>query len=154
MRIAASFTARVAPSAAGGTCLYLAEATITLGLEHRVIHLASDFRDTEPCIAAQILGHEQRHVALDDKLLTEAAQSLRAAQPEKFAALNGVWGADEAAAREETRRRLRVATEALERDIQHDRKIAHALQIDTPEERRRLLASCNGRLVQLHPEFR
>jgi hypothetical protein len=153
MRIAALFRSRVVPSSTGGACAYVAQASLTLSLERRVIHIASEFRGAEPCLYDEILGHEKRHVALDDKLLREASETLREGPPPRFAAMDGVWGPDEASARQDIQRRLNSATDALEQGIQRDRQISHALQIDTAEERRRMLAVCNGRLAQLHPEF-
>lgn len=153
MQIAALFRSRVVPSSAGGACAYVAQASLTLSLDRRVIHIANEFHGTEPCLYDEILGHEKRHVALDDKLLREASETLRANPPPRFAMMDGVWGPDEASARQEIQHQLNAATDALEQSIQRDRQISHALQIDTAEERRRMLAVCQGRLAQLHPEL-
>jgi len=154
LQISAVFSARVAPGALGGVCLYIARAAFSLGFSQRVIHIAREFRGAESCLYDTVLDHERRHVALDDRIIEAAAQRLRADPPEQFATLNGVWGANEAEARAETQGHLNLATEALQRQIQRERQVAHALQIDTVDERRRMLAACNGRLTELHPEFR
>ena len=144
-------TSRVAPAIGGGSCAYPRQVSLVLALGERVIHIAREFRGTEPCVYDEILGHERRHVALDDQLLGEEKAELPVALPERFADLDGVWGQDEAAARDALQARLQRDTQALQSEIEEKRHAAHAAQIDTFEERHRLENACDGRLHQLYP---
>jgi hypothetical protein len=146
-------SSRVAPSAAGGSCAYPKEVSLMLALGKRVIHIAREFDGTEPCVYGEVLGHERRHVALDDQLLRDESTALPAQLPARFADLDGVWGGDDAAARAALQQRLKADADALKTDLQEKRRAAHAKEIDTVEERRRLAHACQGRLKQLYPEF-
>jgi hypothetical protein len=144
-------TSRVAPAIGGGSCAYPQQVSLVLALGERVIHIAREFHGTEPCVYNEILGHERRHVALDDKLLGEEKAELPAVLPARFADLDGVWGKDEHAAHDALQTRLQAATQALQTEIEEKRHAAHAAQIDTFEERHRLENACGGRLKKLYP---
>ena len=145
--------ARVAASAAGGSCAYPKNVSLVLALGKRVIHIAREFHGTEPCVYNEVLGHEERHVALDDKLLNDASATLPARLPMRFADLDGVWGQDDKTARANLQKRLKADEDALQTDLQAERSAAHAHDIDTIAERYRLANACNGRLRQLYSEF-
>jgi len=144
-------SSRVAPAIGGGSCAYPQQVSLVLALGERVIHVAREFRGTEPCVYREVLDHERRHVALDDKLLSEEKAELPAALPARFADLDGVWGKDEHAARGALQTRLQADTQALQTEIEDKRHAAHAAQIDTFEERHRLENACGGRLKELYP---
>jgi hypothetical protein len=146
-------TPRIAPARDGGACAYAMKVSLMLALGKRVIHIAREFESKEPCVYGEVLGHERRHAALDDKILSDEQASLPAALPRRFADLDGVWGKDAAAARENLRHRLDQDDEALRVAIEARRHREQAAEIDTVAERHRLLAACDGRLHQLYPEF-
>ncbi len=149
----ALMSADVKQSPEGGVCAYPTKVSLTLGLTARVVHVASDFAGTEPCIYAEVLGHEEHHVALDNALMHAAGESLRVNATKRFADLYGVWGRTEAAARQNLQHRLEADEEGLRSEIQHTRVDAQADEIDTQAERRRLVSACDGRLAQLYPGY-
>jgi hypothetical protein len=149
----ALMSADVKPSPQGGVCAYPTRLSLTLGLTARIIHVASDFAGTEPCIFAEVLGHERHHVELDNSLMRAAGDSLRVDAAKRFADLYGVWGRDETAARQNLQHRLEADETQLRGEIQHTRVEAQAEEIDTSAERRRLVNACNGRLAQLYPGY-
>jgi hypothetical protein len=144
---------RTVPSTHGGACAYATRVTLTLGLTARKIHIASDFAGTEPCVYDVILAHEKRHVALDDRIMKAAAASLRRNAVQRFDDIDGVWGRDAGAARRALQRRIEAGEDQLRAEIEAVRIEAHAAQIDTPQERHRLVAACGGRLKQLFPGY-
>ena len=146
-------TSRLAPAVGGGSCAYPQQVSLVLALGERVIHVAREFHTGEPCVYDEILGHERRHAALDDKLLGDEKIELPSALPERFADLDGVWGQDEHAARDALQERLQADTQALQAAIEEKRRAAHAAEIDTFEERHRLANACGGRLRELYPGF-
>jgi hypothetical protein len=144
----------VVPGSLGGQCAYPTRISLTFDASARVIYIAHEFHGVEPCLYAQILGHEKRHVALDDKILTDATKSLPLTLPDRLAGMDGVWGSDAAAARTALDHRFRKATDALREEFRAGRLYAHAQEIDTPEEERRMFSVCNGRLGELYPQYR
>ncbi len=144
---------KVAQSPEGGVCAYPTRLAFTLGLTARRIHVASDFVGSEPCVYTEVLGHEKRHVALDDALMRAAAKALRAGAAKGLADLYGVWGRNEAAARENLQRRLEADEARVRTEIERKRIDAQADEIDTAAERHRLVAACNGRLSRLYPGY-
>ncbi len=144
---------RTIASAAGGDCAYPKKVSLMLALGKRVIHVAREFHGTEPCVHDEVLGHERRHVALDNRILIDERRTLPAALPARFADLDGVWGKDEAAARENLQKRLETDEDALQSELRARRRAAHAAEIDTFAERHRLANACDGRLKQLYPGF-
>jgi hypothetical protein len=149
----ALITLRSVASPRGGICAYATRVTLTLGLTARAIHIASDFAGTEPCVYDLILAHEKRHVALDDRIMKAAAASLRRNAARRFDDIDGVWGSDPEAARDALQRRIEAGEDELRAEIEAVRIEAHAAQIDTPQERHRLVAACGGRLKQLYPGY-
>ena len=144
---------RVSEGVTGGDCAYPQAVAISMTLAQRVIHVAREFRGTEPCVYREVLGHERRHVALDDQLLAAEKTALPTALPARLADLDGVWGKDAAAARGALSARLQADVQTLQDDIEAKRHAAHAAQIDTFDERHRLANACGGRLKQLYPSF-
>ncbi len=145
---------RVEPSKAGGICAYPTQVSVTIALTGRMIHVASEFYEAEPCVYDEILSHEERHVALDNQLLHDAAGTLTANMSNQLIQAEGVWGKDETTARESLQKHLTTYQATLQMSIQAIRRDAHAREIDTSDERHRLFAACNRRLAQLYPEFR
>ena len=144
---------RVSEGVTGGDCAYPQAVAISMTLAQRVIHIAHEFHGTEPCVYHEILDHEHRHVALDDRLLLAEKTALPSALPARLVDLDGVWGNDAAAARSALSTRLQADLQALQDDIEAKRHAAHAAQIDTFDERHRLANACGGRLKQLYPSF-
>lgn len=144
---------RTVPSAAGGDCAYPTKVSLMLALGKRVIHIAREFGANEPCVHREVLGHERRHVALDNAILTEEKASLPRTLPRLFADLDGVWGKDDAAARQNLRKRLDADDDGLHASIEAKRRAAQAADVDTVAEQHRLLRVCGGRLHQLYPEY-
>lgn len=137
----------------GGACAYPTHIALTLALTARKIHVAKDFAQGEPCVYDEVLAHEKRHAALDDKLMGIAANALRIAAPKRFANLYGVWGANENAARQNLQRRLESDDEDLRVEIERKRVETQADEIDTAAERHRLVQACGGRLEKLYPGY-
>ncbi len=148
------FNTRIASSSAGGVCAYPTEAMITVGFSDRVIHIAHEFQGSEPCVYKEVLGHEEEHVALDNRILADASASWARTLPQQLTDIDGVWGPDDATARQNLQTRMKAHEDALRAELQEKRNESHARDIDTQEERFRLRHTCNGRLAQLYPEFR
>lgn len=146
-------TVKTMASAKGGVCAYPTRIVVTLGLTARKIHIASEFAEREPCVYNEVLGHEERHVALDDQLMRAAAESLRGTAAKRFRDTYGVWGRNPASARRNLQRRLERDEDTLRADIKAIRLAAHAKKIDTPQERRRLVNACGRRLARLYPGY-
>jgi hypothetical protein len=144
---------RVSEGIRGGDCAYPQAVAVSMTLAQRVIHVAREFRGTEPCVYREVLDHERRHVTLDDRLLAAEKAALPSALPTRLADLDGVWGKDAAAARSALSTRLQADLQTLQDDIEAKRHAAHAAQIDTFDERHRLANACGGRLKQLYPSF-
>ncbi|MGH7033173.1 MAG: hypothetical protein ACREFL_05540 [Stellaceae bacterium] len=144
---------RVSEGVTGGDCAYPQAVAISMTLAQRVIHVAREFSGTEPCVYREVLDHERRHVALDDRLLAAEKTALASTLPTRLADLDGVWGKNAAAARSALSTRLQADVQILQDDIEAKRHAAHAAQIDTFDERHRLANACGGRLKQLYPSF-
>jgi hypothetical protein len=151
--IFALMTVDVRPSTAGGVCAYPTRIAFTLSLTARKIHVASDFARAEPCVYREVLAHEERHVALDNRLMNIAADALRVTAPKRLADLYGVWGESDAVAKQNLQHRLEADDQSLRLEIERKRVEAHAEAIDTPEERTRLVEACAGRLEKLYPGY-
>lgn len=149
----ALITVRTVPGARGGVCAYPTRVVFTLGLTARKIHIASEFAEGEPCVYREVMGHEERHVALDNQLMRAAAESLRGTAATRFRDSDGVWGPNPAAARRNLQRRVERDEDRLRADIKEIRLAAHAAKIDTPQERRRLVDACGKRLARLYPGY-
>jgi hypothetical protein len=146
-------TPRIAPALDSGACAYATKVSLTLALGKRVIHIAREFESKEPCVYGEVLDHERHHATLDDEILGEERARLPSVLPQRFADLDGVWGKNAAAARDNLRHRLDQDDEALRVAIEARRHREQAAEVDTLTERHRLLAACDGRLHQLYPEF-
>lgn len=137
-----------APSLGAGFCAYLTRVDVVLKFSPRIVHVAREFHD-EPCVHDEVLAHELRHVALDDKMLTEEGSALAAELPSQLGMIGAVWGTTREAAKAALQERaLAIEGKESERFAQR-RRLAHAQQIDTPAESQRVQRMCNGRVPQL-----
>jgi hypothetical protein len=150
LSLAMSYNYRVAPALTDGVCNDPVRVTYRLAYARRVVHVAREF-DHEPCLHGEILAHEMRHVALDDKLLAEKRAELLAELPARLDGVRGIWGKDAAEANRRLLVLLQDAGEAMMAEIKALRIVEHARQIDTPEEQLRMGRVCNGRIREMFP---
>lgn len=137
-----------APALGAGFCAYLTRVDMVLKFSPRTVHVAREFHN-EPCIHAEVLAHELRHVALDDKMLDEEGSALAAELPSQLGMIGAVWGATREAAKTALNDRIVAIENRNSERFTLRRRLAHAQQIDTPAESRHVQQMCDGRVPQL-----
>jgi hypothetical protein len=147
-RIGTQLAVIAAPSLGTGFCAYLNRITVTLEISNRIVHVAREFRD-EACIRGEVAAHEQRHVALDDRLLVEERDRLAAELPTMLLADGIVWAADKTAAERNLTDRIVAIDNKENVQFALRRRLAHATEIDTPAEARHAGEMCGGRVAQI-----
>jgi len=148
LTVKADFRVHNVPALTDGICAYPGAVAFHVAYAERVVHVARELAD-EPCLHREVLDHENRHVALDDRYFPAAVKALEAGLPARFGP--GVaWAHDAEAADAQVRAHVEAILRQLVADLDASRRDEHRRQVDTPEEEARMLAACGGRLRQLH----
>jgi hypothetical protein len=147
-RVAASVAFEDVTDASGAPCVRVQRIAVVLRYARRDVRIAREAA-ADACLRREIEAHEQRHVALDDRLLKDFGATMK----DRIAQLAGelspvagqVWSTGRAALLD----KVAGATDRLSRDFSTLRRQRHRAEIDTPEEYRRARTMCDGRAQQI-----
>jgi hypothetical protein len=127
----------------GETCLWIDKVTVTITWPMRKIYIV---RNLPPgsCNYEAVLGHERKHQATDDAVLSEYVPRFRTQLEATIRALPPPRPVPLAQADAEENRLVGMITTTLERTVNTMRDVRHVRQafVDTPDEYRRVGAAC------------
>jgi hypothetical protein len=136
----------------GLACAYVKHADVTVGYRDVVVFIASEIpRDS--CGFAEIMGHEQKHIAVNRELLAKYAPLIEE-KLRSYLKLYGVFRVENVDyAKSLLHDRLGAITGDLVAQMQSE-NVELQRQVDSPEEYARLGRVCNGELAAIAGEFR
>lgn len=149
-------TARVAPGVPRGrgsaaACAVPEEVTLSLALAEHRVRIAREIPEGG-CLWREVLAHERRHVAVNRRVLRDAAARLRAAV-RAWAAGAEARAADPDETVAALQRGLRRAAEPVLARMRAEQRAGHRA-IDTPAEYRRLSRVCEADQRRLQETLR
>jgi hypothetical protein len=128
----------------GGYCGTLGSLTVNFGFEERTVLVAREL-PTNVCIHGEVLKHEMRHVAVDEKALKDFIPTVRRTLETLAAHVGVVRGRTREQLTGAIRRPIEAALRDMLREFGQERERRQA-EVDTLEEYKRVSASCGGEL--------
>lgn len=119
---------------------------ISFGYQERMVLVAREL-PKDSCIHGEVLAHEMKHVAVDDALLAEYADTVRKRLEGFVAGLGPTVSRSQNHAMTVMRGQVDRELESLNREFSRERD-RRQMQIDTLEEYRRVSDSCGGEAVR------
>lgn len=137
-----SMNARFAPQRGGVFCGALATVTVSIGLSERTVMVAKELpRGT--CIHREVLAHEMKHVAVDEKLLKDFIPIAKRRVEDAVARMGTVRARGQEQVMTQLRRPLDAVLKETMQDFSRERQKRQA-QVDTMQEYERVTRSCDG----------
>ncbi len=138
------------PMADGSFCAAAKTLAVSFGFQQRVVYVAREL-PSGSCIHGEVLGHEMKHIAVDEGLLREFAPLIRRRLDETVVRLGPVRSRSQQQAMAAIRRPLEVALRTAMQEFGRERDRRQAL-VDSPQEYERITRVCNGEVRNYLPQ--
>ncbi len=138
---------QVLPLRDGTVCGAVASLTAVLSFRETHVYVAREVAG-DPCLRAEVLGHEHKHVATDQAILDDWAPRLRRRLTDAAAGLSAVAAGGRSAVGARIKAVLSAAETSLAAEMKADLTRRQAA-VDSSAEYARVAASCGGRLAKL-----
>jgi hypothetical protein len=125
---------------------------VTFGFQERTVLVASEL-PRNSCIHREVLAHEMKHIAVDEKLLREFGPTIRRRLEAVAARAGSVRASTQQQALAAARRPFDMEMRALFREFGQKRDRLQA-QVDSSEEYERVSRSCGGEVAKYIPQGR
>lgn len=124
--------------------------TVTFGFEERRVYVA---RELPPgtCIHREVMNHEMKHVAVDERLLDEFLPQLERRLKATVSRIGTVRGRTQEQVMASIRRPIEATLRQLLDEFTRARDRRQA-QVDTAEEYKRVTTACDGELSRYMPK--
>lgn len=128
-------------------CAQISALTLHFGFDDTMVYMARELPQPS-CSYSEVLGHEQKHVAVDQMLVDTMTPLLQKILQEAIASIGVIRASSPKVAEQQITALVHNYMKDLGSHLSEIRKKKQA-QIDTPEEYDRLSRSCNGELSRL-----
>ncbi|HLY90639.1 MAG TPA: hypothetical protein VKQ27_16785 [Acetobacteraceae bacterium] len=127
-------------------CVRPSRATVRFGISTNIIYVSNELPPNS-CIFHEVFDHEMVHVHIDHRLLREMLNRLQAVLRQALDAAGPIVASSE---QDGVQRVTRLAQDVVDREMHAyavERQQRHG-ELDTPEEYRRVTASCGSELFK------
>lgn len=142
--------ALVQPMGDGSVCVAPKLLTVGFGYEERTIYIARELPQ-DSCIFGEVMGHEMKHITVDEQLLRDYGPTLRSRLETAVARMRPV----RARSRDQAMRALLQPVNGLLRQMLREfgqERERRQASVDTLAEYQRVSRSCNGEIERYIPK--